>query len=379
MKTIGYHIFAFVFNICRIFPLKSHQIFCIMTHDASEGSNVGVVIEGLKRKGDYQFIKMTKDDRTLNTGRGKVASLIHFFIRLPYQMARSSYILQDNIFLPMAYMRIKKSVKVVQLWHGTGTIKKFGQSCNQGELLELEKKADRTITHLVINSSATAEVYKEAFGVDDSKLCTVGLPRTDILFNQQRLNQLREEFYEEYPELRGKKLLLYAPTFRDEQVENPALGFEPMSVIRKLPQDVCILLKLHPFVAKKFENEVESEETIEEKRIYDFSMYENLNTLLAVSDVLITDYSSIIFEYCVLEKPIVFYAYDYEEFLTKSRGFYLDYKRFVPGPIAYNEEQLVHILEREQYDLQEVRKFKYEQYRYFDGKSASRLIQTIFL
>ena len=376
MKKVGYGLFALIYYLCCIVPRKKNKVFCIMTHDASDSSNVGVVVKALQQKGGYYFHMLRKDERDQVTKQGKLLGMLSFFFLKPYHMATASYILQDNVFLPMAYIRFPKSVKVVQLWHGTGTIKKFGQSVNEGELGELEKAADQTITHLIVNGKATREIYKEAFGVEDSNVYELGLPRTDILFHEESCNQLKQEFYGKYPELKGKRLVLYAPTFRDQEVTNPKLAFDLEALVQSLPEDMYLGLKLHPFVARSFTG-IELPKQLKDK-VYDLSFETDTNQLLIVADILITDYSSIIFEYCVLRKPMLFYAYDYDEFKQHQRGFYEDYESFVPGDIVYTQKELMERLNTDCYDLSRIDEFIQEQYRYLDGRATERLLKVVF-
>ena len=346
-----------------------------MTHDSSKGSNVGVVVQALQAKGGYSFHMLRKDERDEVTKQGKLGQLIHFFIIHPYHLATSMIVLQDNIFLPMAYVTFPKKVKVIQLWHGTGTIKRFGQSANEGELLELEKAADETITHLIVNGPATKEIYKEAFGVSEEKIYEIGLPRTDQLFDRNACQEKKKRFYEKYPELIGKCIVLYAPTFRDHEVLNPKIPFDVKRVVESLPKDMCLAFRLHPFVARSFQG-IQLPDRIK-NRVYDFSMEKDTNQLLQVADVLITDYSSIIFEYCILKKPMLFYAYDYQDFKKHQRGFYVDYETFVPGDVVYTENELIRKLNEEHYELEQIDEFVKKQYRYLDGKSTKRLLEVI--
>lgn len=365
-----------IYYICCIFPRKKNKVFCIMTHDASKGSNVGVIVQELKQKGEYRLHYLKKDERDEVTRQKKLISIFDLFVCKPFHMATSSYILQDNVFLPMAYLKFPKSVKVVQLWHGTGTIKKFGQSVNEGDLGELEKAADETITHLIVNGPPTRKIYQEAFGVENGRIYELGLPRTDVLFSEEQCERLRQDFYEKYPSLREKRFVLYAPTFRDDEVNNPKLPFDVMSLLRNLPEDMCIGLKLHPFVAKSFHGLDLPKEY--KNRILDVSFEQDTNQLLIVSDVLITDYSSIIFEYCILRKPMLFYAYDYKEFKEHQRGFYEDYQSFVPGDVVYNQNELIAKLCKNSYDLSRIDDFVRREYRYLDGQAAKRIVKEVF-
>ena len=237
MKKLGYYLFAMMFYFFRLFGVKEKKVFCIMTHDGSEDSSVGVVVKALKeRDSSFRFYYMKKDDREAVKSH-MIKQFFSFFITKPYHMATSSYILMDNAFLPMAYISFSNQVKVIQLWHGTGTIKKFGQDANVGELKVLEAKANRNITHLIVNSEYTKKQYAKAFGVKTERVFVWGLPRTDELFQGTKKDAKIDVFFREYPELKGKKLILYAPTFRDSEVEHPQMAIDLKEFLDKTSED----------------------------------------------------------------------------------------------------------------------------------------------
>lgn len=133
LKTIGYLLFAWNYWLCTLMcKRKEEKVFGIMTHDSSKESNVGMVLEELSREEDYEIIRLKRGDE----------KKLSFYFGKSYHLATASCVLQDNVFLPMAYLRFPKEVKVIQLWHGTGTIKKFGQDYNTGRLKKLEARAD---------------------------------------------------------------------------------------------------------------------------------------------------------------------------------------------------------------------------------------------
>lgn len=377
-KEIGYHLFAWMYKICCMFPIQKNKIFCVMTHDSSEEGNVGVVKKYLEEKNsDWNFCCLKREDTRFH-GKEKWKKAFRFFVKYPYELATASYVLQDNIFLPMAFFSFRKRVKVVQLWHGTGTIKKFGQDVNVGRLGELEKLANKNITHLIINSKKW-DSYARIFGVTQDKLQVLGMPRTDLLFSEEKKEDREEQFFMENPNLIGKKIILYAPTFRDHNLDKQQLQLDIETWLKGMPEDIVLGLRLHPFVAEQFRYEGE-----EKERIVDFSHYKNLNTLLFVSSGLVTDYSSIIFEYVLLDKPMYFYAYDLEEFSDNGRGFYENYEEYVPGIVAKSTQELVNKimeieknLEQKEHWKEKRKRFKEENYCYFDGNSTRRLVKLL--
>ena len=149
----------------------------------------------------------------------------------------------------MAYLHFPKNVKVIQLWHGTGTIKRFGQDVNTGTLKKLEYCANQRITHLIVNSEAVKTEYASAFAVDPARIYVIGNPRTDRMLDQQYLTRKTEQFYRDYPEMKGKHCILYAPTFRDAEVSDPKLHLDLQKTADSLAEDEVFFIRLHPHIA----------------------------------------------------------------------------------------------------------------------------------
>jgi len=374
IKTVGYVLFALVYYICRLFPVQKKRVFCIMTHDDGACSNVKLIEKELEKldKG-FRFDRITKEE--VESVR-KLSHLISFFFVKPYQLARAGIILMDNVFLPMAYFRLKKNVKVVQLWHGTGTIKKFGQDVNTGRLKVLEERANRNITHLIVNNGNTAKLYAKVFGVGIDRVYPTGLPKTDdILYRlwdteRSGVNNDKKNIYEKYKIPADKKLILYAPTFRDDNLSSDRTLHHVKELADMLPKEYILGLRLHPFVVR-----LAAEKNME--NVFDFSDEKDLHSLIMAADVLVTDYSSIIFEYCITQKPIIFFAYDLEEFSDKGRGFYEDYKSYVPGPVAETARDVINIIKEEKYPIEIIKKFNAENYPNLDGMATKRIIELI--
>lgn len=378
LKTIGYYLFTLVYDVCRLFPIKKKKVLCIMTHDDGEGSNVSITAKALKEQSDgYSFSYITKSETLSVKSFSDFGRLLSFFFQKPYQMARSEIILLDNVFLPFAYLKRKKGTKVVQLWHGTGTIKKFGQDVNTGKLKELEKRANANITHLIVNSPEMEKLYTGAFGVSEKNTYPIGMPRTDELLrhiqktDREKKNPDKETIYRKYRIPEGKKLVLYAPTFRDKEIEKPDITRQLDEILEGLPEDYCIGLRLHPFVARAMDK-------LElDQRIVKLSFESDLNALLMAADILITDYSSIIFEYCLTERPMIFYAYDLEEFSDHGRGFYYNYESYVPGPVARTGQEVTDIIKENRFDRKKVAEFKNRHYKELDANATGRLIELL--
>lgn len=377
IKTIGYYFFAFVFYICRLLPIKENRIFCIMTHDDGESGNVRLVMKELNKiKAGYDFKCITKTEVESVKGFKNIGRILSFFFIKPYHMARAKVILLDNIFIPMAYIRFGKNVKVVQLWHGTGTIKKFGQDVNTGRLKELERRANRNITHLIVNNKRTAKLYAHVFGVDIDRVYPVGLPKTDdILYRiwrteKEGTNTDKDIIYKKYGIPNDRKLILYAPTFRDDNISSDITLDQVKKLAEYLPDNYILGLRLHPFVARMAENK-------NIKNVCNLSWEKDLSSLIMASDILITDYSSIVFEYCITEKPMIFFAYDLDIFSDSGRGFYEDYVSYVPGPVAKTPMEVTDIIKKENFPVDRIRLFNKENFPNLDGMATRRIIDLL--
>jgi CDP-glycerol glycerophosphotransferase len=196
-----------------------------------------------------------------------------------------------------------------------------------------------------------------------------GMGRTDYLVNldQKEIDRLKKK----YNLPKNKKTVLYAPTFRDNNLENDNYELPILSLGRN--KNINVIVCLHPIVAKSLKiNKMPS-------NFYNFSGIDIIE-LSIISDVLITDYSSTIFDYSILEKPMIFYMYDIDEYLT-YRGFYLDYKKDLPGPIVKSEKELYNLVEdidklSKDYE-KKLKDFK-KKYNYMnDGHINERIVEKI--
>lgn len=368
VKKLGYYLFALCFTIFRIVPLNRNKIFFVATHDDSSEGNIGIVAEAVRQT-------MPEKKCVFLTRRDGIRRPFSFFFGKAFHMATAATIFLDNEFMPMAYTPISSRAKVVQLWHGTGTIKKFGQDSDKGEVARLADRANKRLTHLIVNSELTKKQYASAFGLPDERIYMLGLPRTDLILNKEKMQLLKEKFYEKYPALKGKRCTLYAPTFRDSEVDQPVLALDFDSFVGCMQEDEVLLLRLHPHVAERCPASVFARY---KDKIVNVSQYPGVATLLSVAERLVTDYSSIVFEYCLLDREMIFYAYDYESFQREGRDFYENYPEYVPGPVAYTQEELECLWRSHEPDRQQLERFRQQNFAYLDQKATNRLLELIF-
>ena len=308
---------------------------------------------------------------------GRIKYLLHL-LKATYYLATSKFFLIDDFYFPVYVVNLRKGTEVVQTWHACGAFKKFGYS-----ILDKEYGADnnyvkyipihKNYSHVLVSAQEVVPCYAEAFNMEASNIRPLGIPRTDLFFKESLKEKSIQKVYQSFPELKGKKLVLYAPTFRgatqaDMHMDIP---FNLDQVLDTLEEGVILGLKMHPFVRELPDLSTYS-------NVVDLSTYPEINDLLLITDLLITDYSSIVFEYSLLERPMIFYAHDRASY-TKERDFYYDYEAFVPGPIVETTEDLIDQLQRTSFDPSSIRAFKHKFFDETDGKASQRFVRQVLL
>lgn len=299
--------------------------------------------------------------------------------------AQAKYVI-TNSNLDYGIMKRKGQV-FLQTWHGT-PLKKLrcdieaqdGNALNS--LDEIRSKNNLDVVrydYFIAPSRFAAEKFASAFRLTalgmEKILIETGYPRNDLLchFDDAYAREQRQKLG--IPE--GKKVILYAPTFRDNQhngagyVYDLALDFDRLQ--KELGDEYVILLRVHYFVARQFDFDQAK------GFVYDVSSLDDITPLYTISDLLVTDYSSVFFDYANLKRPMIFYMYDLKEYADDIRGFYIDLEE-LPGPIVENEDDLIRAIrgaEDEAPRYQEKYEAFHKKYNPLDDGNASRRVAEI--
>ena len=228
----------------------------------------------------------------------------------------------------------KRNTIYVNTWHGT-PLKKMGN-----DQIASGRKLCYKFDLQCAQSEYEAKIFSKAFNIPLDKFLISGLPRNDILANIT--DSFSRQIKGKIGLPRDKKVILYAPTFREYErdekhncVLRPPVDFNTWK--RVLGEDFIVLLRLHYEVKKALVDSIDG------YFVRDVSDYPRLNDLMISSDLLVTDYSSIMFDYSILNKPIFIYAYDFDEY-NKKRGMYFDVRKDLPGEIE--ENKLLHLIKK---------------------------------
>ncbi len=204
----------------------------------------------------------------------------------------------------------------------------------------------------------------------------LGVPRTDIFFDKSYGKKMRESIYEKYPRIRGKKVILFAPTFRGNGQKSAFYPFEEWMdfalLRRELKDEYVFLFKPHPFTHNV------PEEELPEDFYIDCSDYREINDLLFVTDVLITDYSSVIFEASLLNIKTVFYVPDMAEYV-ESRDFYYPFDEYAFGIVVEKKENLVDGIRADWEPAEKLSRFREKFCSACDGRSSKRFVEELIL
>lgn len=332
------------------------------------GGNLKFVYDLIKDKKDIDFQFLLFSDPA---GHNKIRN-IKRFLEL---YASSKVVVIDDYFRLISTVNKRGEVKLFQLWHACGAFKTFGftRLGKAGGPKQTDPN-HRMYDYAIVSSQKIAKHYAEGFGLSDECVIATGIPRTDIFMDEAYASTARARFYKKYPQLEGKRLMLFAPTFRGNGQMSafyPTDVFHPEELYEALGGQYAILIKLHPFCREKFEISEQYRDFI-----IDLSADDELNDLLFVTDLLVTDYSSVVFEASLLDIPMLFYSFDLDEYVS-SRDFYYDYKSFVPGKIVYNEAELTRAVLEGDFDFNKVNAFKSEFFDNIDGLSSQRVADYI--
>jgi CDP-glycerol glycerophosphotransferase (TagB/SpsB family) len=361
MKNLFYSLFALFFNISRIFPVKENRVALLAPHRGGNHDSLSEIGSYLENKGGYE-VNLISTSQLSSFG-----GALDFFINKSRLLATSKYVFMNDNFMPMASLNFSEKAIITMLWHAEGAFKKFGLITDLPPKIEGKIKAcSSKLTYVICSSKNVAPVYAKAFGVSESKVIPLGSPRIDFLLKEHNIDKLRSEFDNKFPECKGKKLVLYAPTFRDNSERDKDLlnhiNFSKFN--SALGDEYALLIKLHPQVHSSVISENFTDVTALD-----------IAKLTLICDMVITDYSSVCMDFALLSKPCIFYAYDLKDY-ENERSFCFGYKGYVPGPVVENFDDVIENIKNSQ-GTEKLQKFREFNFDYTDDKSTERVAEFI--
>lgn len=298
-------------------------------------------------------------------------------------MAKVAFFHESNDLF--GHVQVRDDSKIVQLWHGCGVFKKIGlDTAGQPGYKSVKAYEEypeyNYYSCVTIASPELSWVFEQFMGISKESgiIKPLGVSRTDEFFDQAYIDRCYEKLYERIPEARDKKVILYAPTYRGlgrNRVAPDELDIPAMA--ERLGDTHILLIKQHqtakdcPPVPEPYDQSFAWDVT------RGWGM--DINELMTIADVCVSDYSSLVFEYSIFERPMAFFVYDLDEYID-DRGLYYDFDEITPGPLCFTTNELIEYIEgieRNGFDPAEVAAFKERFMCSCDGHSTERILEYI--
>lgn len=276
----------------------------------------------------------------------------------------------------------KDEQTILSTWHGTPLKRLVFDMENVTSANKNYKKdfynQSRNWDYLIAANKYSEEVFESAFMYPKEHILTYGYPRNDILHNYTSEDKRRIKDKLNLPT--SKKVILYAPTWRDDEFHSAGnykfkLQMDLERMREEFGEEYVVALRMHYFISDNMDL------TGFEGFAFDYSKYNDINDLYISSDVLITDYSSVFFDFANLKKPILFFTYDIEKYQSMLRGFYIDVHNDLPGPLLKTNDELIEAIKHIDLTIEQYKeKYEtfYQKYCYLeDGKATQRIVKKV--
>lgn len=364
-------LFKLAYIIFGLLPVKKQKISIASDSRDDLTGNLYFVYEELYKRDLNLQIKLILSERIDNK------KTIFNLLTTAYHFATSKVILIDD-FYPLIYpLNIRKSSDLVQVWHAAGAFKTFGFSrTGRPGGPSSKSRNHRNYTKATVSSEGVREHYAEGFGITVDKVYPTGVPRSDIFFDEQYKKHVKATLYEKYPFIKDKKVILFAPTFRGNGQGSAYFPFHKLDfkkLYENLSDEYVFLFKIHPFVNNKLSIPYEYADFF-----YDLSSFREINDLLLVTDLLITDYSSVCFEFALLNKPMLFFGFDVEDYV-RTRDFYYDFFEFIPGPLVRSTDEIIDVIKKEEYSMEKIKPFVDYFFNGTLGRASKNVVDDVII
>ena len=299
---------------------------------------------------------------------GKIRYLLRL-TRGTFHLATARHFIVDNAYLPIHVIPHRRATTVYQVWHAGGALKKFGVDVRPPNRVVENHFIHKHYDFVIVGSESAVAPYASALRTPAQHVLPIGIARTDFFFDEKAMAAARERVLAANPQLRDRTVVLYAPTFRgygDQKV--PCQALDAKLLRERLPENVAIVHKTHPVFGTADIDGAGYDALI--------GLEFDINELFTVTDVLVTDYSSSIFEYALMRKPLVLLIDDLDTY-SKDPGFYLDFEHEMIGEFAPSSEEVARIIERGEYDLSGYDAFLAMHCQYDDGHASSRFAELL--
>src|SRR5699024_3422663 len=359
-----YYIGSILMNLIKIFVKTDRKLILFVSFGGKQyNDSPKAIYEAMindSRFKDYNIVWAFKEPNKVNMpGRAlkvKIDSIKYFLITLKARIWVSNAPIERRL-----NYKGKKTFYFCT-WHGT-PIKKIGKEVSSSSPIIYEKSKYDVIT---AQGEFDVEIFSKSFNIEKESIVRTGLPRNDVLANspENQVINIKRKLNISC----DKKVILYCPTYRDWQGNNMDINIDFNKWYKKLGDDYIVLLRTHAKVSNTI-----LKTDIPDDFLYDLSQYDELNDLMLISDLLITDYSSLVIDYSILEKPILCYTYDFEKY-QNERGMYFDIRDYLLGG-SITEDELLNLIKNFSISesIERVKELKSKFVQYYGNASRQSL------
>ncbi len=351
----------------RFLPTDDSLVLFVSFMGKSFNDSPKCIYDYIKNKEKYKNMKCVwafeRPEQFPNVKSVKIDTIMYFFLAI-----RAKYwVTNTNIERGLDFK--KKGTRYLNTWHGT-TLKKIGNDCQNRGDYDFSK-----VDYMTVSGKYDEKIFKGAFNVSEKSYLKCGLPRNEFLWKNKENIKLIKDIKKKKQIPQDKKIILYAPTWRDSQDGGSTFSISPPIEIekwvRKLSSNYILYFRSHIIT-----------DTVGGIEYSDFwrdgNIENDVNELLLIADVLITDYSAIAFDYSILERPIFCFAYDYKEYM-KSRETYFDMDDLYPNKHFDTEDQLLDALTNINFEEEKLKtkRFK-EMFMPYCGDATKKCVEYLF-
>ena len=355
---------------------KRKRTVLFMTEQSKE------IRSNLKAVCDRMYAReMDKDYRIIHSARVVTAweprlKRLKGWLHLIKSLAESGVVFLDDHAPVLDWLELDKDTMVIQLWHAGAGFKSSGYSRWGHMFCPPPQSCHRQYRYGISGSRRIAPFFSEVWGINDELVLPTGMPRMDEFLDEDYRKKKTEELYEKYPMCKGKKVILFAPTYRGNNQGDAYYPYHLLDLNQLYElcgDEYVVLFKMHPWVSK----DIQFDKKYEDKFL-SVLKYPNINDLFYITELLITDYSSNIFEYSIMRKPMLFFAFDKVQY-SVSRGFHRAYEESAPGKVCYTFEEVLDAIRNKEFDYEKVEQYVEHHFDYIDSHASDRVIDWMLL
>ena len=360
--------------ICNILRLKyaakrKQTILFLDKYGDNPGDNIEAVKRRMKERSLDKKWRMLSISEVPAGGKRSIKS----DLKVIDHLAKSGVVVTDEHIAILDWLDAGKDQRLIQVWHAGVGFKATGYSRWGHSGGVSPESSHRKITYATVTSEKVRGIFSELWGIADEQVIPCGMPRMDEFLNSEKNESIKERLMDKYPACRDKRVILFAPTYRgrgkkDASYPFDKIDFEGLKDTAKAG-GWTVLVKMHPWVREKDFVPVSCKDVIMEAD-------ERLEELFCITDLLITDYSSALFEFSLLKKPMLFYAFD-EESYAQSRGFHRSYRENAPGKVVTEFEQLLSAIRDEDFESEKLDEYVNRHFDNVDTHSSDRVIDYL--